>query len=47
VETAQQARFVAELGAHYLQGFHFGAALPSLKARALLAARRSVLGAAG
>lgn len=47
VETAQQARFVAELGAHYLQGFHFGAALPSLKARALLAARRSMLGTAG
>ncbi|MCU0755171.1 MAG: bifunctional diguanylate cyclase/phosphodiesterase [Xanthomonadales bacterium] len=43
VETEAQARHVAALGAHYLQGFHFGAALPSLKARALLAARRATL----
>ncbi len=40
VETARQAEFVAALGSHFLQGFHFGAALPSLKAQALITATR-------
>lgn len=47
VETLRQAEFVAALGSHYLQGFHFGAALPSLKAQALISATRQPLAARG